>query len=454
MDKGWELVNYFLLLAIFIGLASTLKKKFSFFRKYLIPVPIIAGFIGLLLGQEVIGLVSLHKQTLGFIVYHLMAIGFIALSLQNRKSKTNKDILNGGLFIVTNYLLQGILGFTITLILVKTIFPDLFPMFGLLLPLSFGQGPGQAFSIGTQWEKLGFISGGNIGLTFATFGFLWACFAGLPLLNFLVKKSKLKFDKKAEHRAYKVVPQNIEYRENTTNESLDSISIQLFLIALVYAITYLTIKYLTNFLLPLGTLGATLAQLLWGFHFLIGTVYGLLFRTIINFMNKKYSNFYFDTDKFLLQRITGGAFDFMITASISAISLYTLRKFALPIILITSAGGIFTMLYINFMVRKIFIHDHLENIIGFYGMMTGTISTGMALLKEIDPNLETSTTDNLVMGSAVAIFFGFPLMVILSIPVIGYTTGRPSFYLLTLLLFIIYLMIIYFIIYKNRPEKN
>src|SRR6056297_746835 len=103
MDKGWELVNYFLLLAIFIGLASTLKKKFSFFRKYLIPVPIIAGFIGLLLSQELVGLVTFNKETLGFIVYHLMAIGFISLSLQNRKTKTNKDVLNGGLFIVSNY---------------------------------------------------------------------------------------------------------------------------------------------------------------------------------------------------------------------------------------------------------------------------------------------------------------------------------------------------------------
>ena len=60
----------------------------------------------------------------------------------------------------------------------------------MLLPLGFAQGPGQAFSIGTSWEELGFANGGNIGLAIATIGFLWAIFFGIPLLNVLVRKKK------------------------------------------------------------------------------------------------------------------------------------------------------------------------------------------------------------------------------------------------------------------------
>ncbi len=454
MDNSWSLVIEFLLLAIFIGIASFLKKRFKFFRKYLVPVPIIAGFIGLLFGPELLNFAPLHKEWLGLIVYHLMALGFIALSLQDRVQKKNKDIFNGGLFIVTNYLLQGIIGLLITLFFLYTIYPDIFPLFGLLLPLAYGQGPGQAFSIGTQWEHLGFLNGGNIGLTFATFGFIWASFAGLPLMNYLIRRKKFKYTKRKKHHPYQVIQQKIEYRESVSNESLDSLSIQLFLIAAIYFVTYLTIKVASSYLEPLGTIGSTLAQLLWGFHFLIGTLYGLLVRMVLNFLKSKNKKLYFDTDKFLLQRITGGVFDFMITASIAAISIYTLQMFAVPILAITTIGGLFTMIYIYFMGQKVFKEYHLENILGFYGMMTGTISTGMALLKEVDPNLETTATDNLVMGSAVAILFGFPLMVILSIPVIGYTTGQPLYYFYTLAIFAAYLGILYFMIFRNGRNKS
>lgn len=456
MENSWPLMIDLMFIGIFIGIASFLKKKYVFFRNFLIPVPIIAGFIGLILGPELIGITPFNKETLGIIVYHLMAIGFIALSLQDRKKQTkkNRDIFNGGLFIVSNYLFQAIIGFGISLILVYTIYPDLFPMFGLLLPLSYGQGPGQAFSIGSQWQKLGFINGGNIGLTFATFGFIWASFAGLPLMNYLVRSKKFNYKPRKKHKPYQTISKNIEYRENTSNESLDSITIQIFLIALVYFITFSTINGVSIILEPLGTMGQTLAQLLWGFHFLIGTLYGLLIRTIINYAKRNNKKIYFDTDKFLLQRITGGVFDFMIASSIAAISIYTLKRFALPIIIITAAGGLLTMIYIYIMSRWVFKEDHLENILGFYGMMTGTISTGMALLKEVDPNLETSTTDNLVMGSAVAILFGFPLMIILSIPVIGYTTEQPILYFVTLAIFITYLLGLYLLMYLRRDKEK
>jgi|LFRM01.1.fsa_nt_gb hypothetical protein len=37
-----------------------------------------------------------------------------------------------------------------------------------------------------------------------------------------------------------------------------------------------------------------------------------------------------------------------------------------------------------------------------FGMLTGTASTGIALLRGIDPDLETDVAKNLVLGSAVA----------------------------------------------------
>jgi len=47
-----------------------------------------------------------------------------------------------------------------------------------------------------------------------------------------------------------------------------------------------------------------------------------------------------------------------------------------------------------------------------YGMLTGTASTGIMLLREVDPDYKTPAADNLVYQSLPAIVFGFPMMLL------------------------------------------
>ena len=47
-----------------------------------------------------------------------------------------------------------------------------------------------------------------------------------------------------------------------------------------------------------------------------------------------------------------------------------------------------------------------------YGMLTGTASTGIVLLRELDPHFETPVSDNLIYQNFPAIIFGLPLMLI------------------------------------------
>ncbi len=458
MENSWAYILEFACLAAFIAIASFIKERVRFLQKYIVPTSILAGFIGLLLGKEILNIISLDSEKLGIIVYHLMAVGFIALSLKERDKRSNKDIIKAGMYIVSTYLIQGITGLILTLIFINTLYPDLFPCIGLLLPLGYGQGPGQAFSIGKQWENLGFINGGNIGLTFSTLGFFWASIIGVPLINFLIKNKKFKIKTKENNQiTRKKIQEEMDPEDIPLSESLDKISIQLAFIGIVYLATYLTLSGTSSILNTLGTFGVTFSKLLWGFHFIIGSIYAIILRLFFNYLKKKEYIVYNYPNNYLLQRIAGGSFDFMITASITAISIYSLKQFAVPIILISTVGGIITVIYTIFMCKKVFKESPLENIVAFYGMQTGTISTGMALLREVDPDFKTKAAENLVLGSAVALFFGLPLMLILNIPVVGYVTGRPSFYIYTLFLLIAYLMILYFFIYlftKNKESEN
>ena len=181
----WESVKEFIFLSLFLIIAIILKRKIKFLQRFLIPTSIIGGFIGLILGAEVLNWIQLDAARLGTIIYHLMAVGFISVALKEKTSvpaSHRRDNVNTGLAIISSYLTQGILGFAITLSLAYTFLLKLFPPFGLLLPLGFAQGPGQAFSIGTSWEELGLANGGNIGLAIANIGFLWAIFLESPFL--------------------------------------------------------------------------------------------------------------------------------------------------------------------------------------------------------------------------------------------------------------------------------
>ena len=58
-----------------------------------------------------------------------------------------------------------------------------------------------------------------------------------------------------------------------------------------------------------------------------------------------------------------------------------------------------------------------------YGMLTGTASTGVILLREIDGEFKTPASDNMVYQNFPAIVFGFPMMILATMaPVKPYLT--------------------------------
>ena len=50
-----------------------------------------------------------------------------------------------------------------------------------------------------------------------------------------------------------------------------------------------------------------------------------------------------------------------------------------------------------------------------FGMLTGTISSGILLVREVDPNFETPAANNLVTGSGLGIAFGAPVLLLISL---------------------------------------
>ena len=103
-------------------------------------------------------------------------------------------------------------------------------------------------------------------------------------------------------------------------------------------------------------------------------------------------------------------FDLMVVAGIAAIRLSILEQYWGIILILGIVGLVATYYYNRLVARLLFKEYEQEQFLAMYGMLTGTASTGVILLREIDGNFKTPAADNMVFQNLPAIVFGFPMM--------------------------------------------
>ena len=448
----WGLIIQLALIAGAILLAYFLRAKVPFIRRSLMPIAVLAGF--LLLIVKYTGLVHVDNTLMEMLVYHGIALGFIAMSLRVPEEKNNKSGsyvgLKSGAIIVSTYMVQGVVGLIITLGLAYTFMPNLFKAAGLLLPMGYGQGPGQANNIGSSYEALGFAGGRSFGLAVAAAGYIVACLAGVVILNILAKKGKLgdRAALRAETQPDAGFFQSKD--EIPISDSIDKLSIQIALVMAVYLATYLCAKGITGGIAALSPgLAGTVNTLIWGFNFIIGSALAMLLRVLLQHgkrlgvMQRQYQNNY------LLNRISGFFFDIMIVAGIASINLEDIRGLWVPFLLLAILGGVVTWLHLTIVCKKVYPNYYYEGLISMFGMLTGTISSGVLLLREIDPNLQTPAANNLITGSSFGIILGAPVLVL-----VGMAPKSDLMCWIVLAIAAVYLALLYLLIMKLRGKKD
>ena len=439
----WNPIIQIGIIAGLIILANVLRRKVTFIRNSLMPTAVLAGFILLILRTT--SIVTMSMDFLEALTYHMLALGFIALTLRSPEKQTEDGAIIGsksGALIVSTYLVQAIAGFVVSLALAYTIRPDFFKASGILLPMAYGQGPGQANNVGSSYEALGMTGGQSFGLSLAAAGFLCACIVGVIYLNILNRKNIITRIRKKDSVSGSVTVEIFQDNDEIPiAESIDKLSIQAAIIALLYLLTYLLTAGIVALLEMIAPgLTKTLSPLLWGFNFIVGSVVAIACRSLFNglkkakLMKRKYLNNY------LLNRLSGLAFDIMIVAGIASIDIKELSGNWLPFILMAIIGGVVTFIYLKFMCKRLYKGYEHEGFFSMFGMLTGTLSSGILLLREIDPDMKTPASNNLITGSSFGIIFGAPMLLLISYAAQSDTSawialGLIFIYLAALLLF-------------------
>ena len=416
--EAWQWLVQFCILATALLLGNVLRTKVPFLNKSLLPSALLGGLLLIIFKQFPNCREIINKPMMEIVTYHALGLGFVALALKNNKIEsrsTPMKVIETGALTASTYVIQGIVGLVIS-ILFFYFGRRLFYAAGLLLPMGYGQGPGQALNFGkifTGWAtQQGFdFPGADFGLSIAATGFVVGSVVGVIYMNILRRKGILSRKKIADAQVNTLQDYESE-GEIPDAESVDKLSIQICMVLFVYFLVYLFTNWIQG--KELGNFGTnTLKPMLWGFNFLTGTLFGILFKNLLKvfkrtkLMSREYINNY------MLNRISGFCFDIMIVAGTAAINFNELGKFVLPFVLIVGLGAVVTFIYVLWISKHLYPDYKYEGFFSMFGMLTGTASNGMILLREIDPKFETPAANNLVLQTLSAIVLGFPVLLLM-----------------------------------------
>ena len=382
----WSFMVQLGLLLLFMLGGNILRRTIPLFRKCLIPSALLGGALLLAvdLGLKPLGIELVDNHVMQVVTYHCLALGFAAMGLKTEKTtmKTAKSqVLEFGALQGGCYMLQAFAGLGITIVLfLLTRHSDTVISYigGLLLPLGFGQGPGNALTWDVNFTNTPatmFAGNGSFGLALASIGFVVASVFGVLYINIYRRRGSLQIREAGngpENEAH------AEENEIPDNESVDKFTIQMGFVAVVYALSF-------GIMCLLGALSDFTNSIAWGFNFL-----------------------------WAADRVSGFAFALMIVGGVPAIEINDIKDYIRPSAILSLVGMAITYIYIRKVAKSCFKGFEHEFFLMSFGTMTGTASNGMILMKEIDPSLRTPTSSLYILSTFPAMVMIAPLLFLLS----------------------------------------
>lgn len=456
----WKLVVQVCLLFIFLIIGNVLRTTIPFLKKSLIPSALIGGLL-LLIANIICKLFDFElvdKSILQVITYHGLGIGFVAMTLKTIKAKnkvSKMKVIENGVMTGGAYMFQAFVGIGATILmylLTKNSSNPIYYGSGLLLPLGFGQGPGNALTWDVNFSLIVdnsgnqiFTGNGSVGLSIASIGFIVASVFGVLYINIFKKKNQIKV-REYKYEERKVVDFESE-NEIPDSESIDKFSIQLGLVFLAYALSFLI-------MVGLAKLSNFTNSIAWGLNFIWGVIAATLIKFILNRLNKKKVVKKKYINNYQMDRISGFSFDIMIVAGVAAIEINDIKRYIWPIVILSVLGTIITYFYIRKVTKHCFKGYEHEMFVTNFGTVTGTASNGMILLKEIDPNFVTPSSNLFILSQFSAMVTVAPLLLTLSFASKSLTNAIIAF-AIYLLLFIIFTVFLFRKkIFKNKFKDD
>lgn len=213
----------------------------------------------------------------------------------------------------------------------------------------------------------------------------------------------------------------VRERERVTDSepgSLEALTTQIGLVGLTYLLTWGLCSLLAFLLAGMPDIAAVV----WGFHFIFGAAVAMGLRPLLARMPGGSP-----IDDPLMGRVAGLTVDVITCAALAAVQIAVLQTHWFMILIVTTVGGVWTLWFSLWIARRVWTEAPFEHAVLFFGMSTGTLPTGLALLKVVDPNMRSGAAVSAVFGSAGAVAGMAPLLMgVVPMTVAGYPERWPA----------------------------
>ena len=389
--------NDLALLMVFMVIGVILLQVVKPLQKLFLPAGLIGGTVALILGPQVLGIVQLPKTWGGMptpMINIVLTCALFGVTINRTKMKNYLGAIN---LIVLTYFAQMFVGCLVGIGL-GTIWKDLPCSWGLMTVYTYWGGHGAATTAGTVYESLGVQNMISLGIIMATFGLIIAMVAGIPLVNYGVRKGwATNMSKEEMNVGAPTILLPAEKRKplgfaSVTSESINGLALQLGFILLSMFIGGALFKSLAK--VPIPAFASVMKMIPALLHGIIGAI------ILWAFMRKTGTDKYADMAS--VNTISGVALDICVCSATATLNLKLFASFLAPL-LIHMVCIIVLMLFICVtLLRRWMKHDWFELCLMAFGQGHGSTPSGLALARCVDADHKSTSWEG--FGVALGVF--------------------------------------------------
>jgi ESS family glutamate:Na+ symporter len=383
-EQLFHLIIYLGYLGAFLLLGQFLRTKIRLFQNLFLPASIIGGFIALALGPHALGYIPKDiANTWSVLPETLISVVFACIFIGNKLPELNSIWVRAGAGVTFAYVqasVQWILGLGLAALVIAPIW-ELHPGVGSIIEVGWFGGSGTAAGMTPVYNDFGHPEIAALGIASATIGLVYSIVMGIVLINYAVRKGYTKVLKTAS--SFREVGSSGILRGDATKPfgrlkfesfAADHLTLQLAVVLIAVVLGWLTRNGLAAFLPIVSSIPV----------FPFAMVAGLFMQMI--FVWLKIDDL---LDKATITRISGTALDFLIISSVATVSLNVVITYFFPLMILIFAASSFSVWVTFWLGPKMYPEDWFECAMGDFGVMCGTVASGLLLTRIVDPENKT-----------------------------------------------------------------
>lgn len=372
------------LLAALLLVGTFLRARLRLLQKILLPSSLIAGFIGLALSPQALGVLppgvieiwAALPGRLISVVFACMFLGHAIPSLRTVWREAGPQICYG--------FLAGFGQYFVAIVVTMALLVPLFgvpPIFATILEIGFSGGHGTASGMCEVFGSLGFPDGCDLGLMSATVGITVAVIFGMLLVNLAARRGHALLIKSPGSIPPDVLSGILDEKNRrtigTSTVSMNAIE------PLAFHLGFVGISILLGWLAYRGV--REIHPMLRSFPlFPLAMLGGIVVQAA---SSKLKIDRILDRPSF--ERIQGLSLDILVASAIASLNLRVVMEYGAPFAILMVVGLVWMLALTWFVAPRMFPDAWFERGVVEFGMQTGVTAVGLLLLRIVDPEYRT-----------------------------------------------------------------